>query len=181
MERLVYLCQHRYLKMPKPNPTSIAASDLFWISNINRIVYIHQATGSHLYTSSYNPRPLNPHAPGTLTKCTLYKNAFNDMDSEILNSCENWASDYKIEVASLISWNPSLSTTNCSLQAGYSYCLDSSVPPEIFNCSRFPELLNITVADVMTSNPRIGSNCDTALWSKLSTDGYEQLRVHRKQ
>jgi hypothetical protein len=81
---------------------------------------------------------LYPYASNTLINCTLYENAFNNniTNSEILNTCENWASSYNISVASLISWNPSLSANNCSLRAGYSYCLDSGVPSRELNVCR---------------------------------------------
>ncbi|KAG6005151.1 hypothetical protein E4U21_000405 [Claviceps maximensis] len=46
-----------------------------------------------------------------------------------------------------------------------------------FNCSMAPQLFGITVAELTRLNPWIGSNCDTGIWSHLTSDGYEQVCV----
>jgi hypothetical protein len=42
-----------------------------------------------------------------------------------------------------------------------------------------PNLFGITVAELTALNPWIGSNCDTGIWSQLTSDGYEQVCVLR--
>ncbi|PYH97518.1 hypothetical protein BO71DRAFT_396087 [Aspergillus ellipticus CBS 707.79] len=44
-----------------------------------------------------------------------------------------------------------------------------------------PTSFNISIADATTLNPWIGKDCDAGIWSALSSDGYEQLCVHKAQ
>ncbi|KAI0406600.1 peptidoglycan-binding protein [Xylaria palmicola] len=46
-----------------------------------------------------------------------------------------------------------------------------------FNCSMVPDLLGMTVKDLVSLNPWIGSDCDAGIWSHLNSEGYVQLCV----
>ncbi|KAG2025158.1 hypothetical protein GB937_002919 [Aspergillus fischeri] len=127
--------------------------------------------------------PLNPKAPGTWANCTFYENAFNTKidNYESLNSCHSWSINSGSTVEQLIHWNPSLDPKNCVLDPAYSYCLISGEPQACFNCSMFPSLFNVTVPEVTSMNPWLGTDCDKNLWSVLSSDGYLQLCVQQGQ
>ncbi|KAF4161886.1 hypothetical protein CNMCM6936_002900 [Aspergillus lentulus] len=51
----------------------------------------------------------------------------------------------------------------------------------LFNCSMFPSLFNVTVPEVTSMNPWLGTDCDKNLWSVLSSDGYLQLCMQQGQ
>ncbi|KAI0540468.1 hypothetical protein GGR58DRAFT_130920 [Xylaria digitata] len=71
--------------------------------------------------------PLNSRAPGTISDCFLYENAFTSIATnqslEDANSCQNWAQLAKVSVDNLREWNPSLSADKCVLKTGLSYCV----------------------------------------------------------
>ncbi|KAI0191720.1 LysM domain-containing protein [Xylaria flabelliformis] len=46
-----------------------------------------------------------------------------------------------------------------------------------FNCDMVPDLLGMTIEDLVSLNPWIGSNCDAGIWSHLNNEGYLQLCV----
>ncbi|PYH97517.1 hypothetical protein BO71DRAFT_126264 [Aspergillus ellipticus CBS 707.79] len=91
-------------------------------------------------SGSFTPSPVTtqaqyPTAPGTIEKCVVYQNAFDVNFSEgaetrqwhaggergprgnTLNSCQKW-SDSEVTVSDLITWNPSLNATSCTLKSG---------------------------------------------------------------
>ncbi|KAG5951736.1 hypothetical protein E4U53_002385 [Claviceps sorghi] len=97
--------------------------------------------------------PLLPTAAGTISNCFLYENAFDAAstlkDLSAANTCSSWASFADVTVEQLVEWNPSLSATNCVLQAGKSYCMrkwetppNSTAPPHDYcvaaNRTRIP-------------------------------------------
>ncbi|UKZ93577.1 uncharacterized protein TrAFT101_008487 [Trichoderma asperellum] len=179
-------------------------------------------TATDFVPSPVRTATLQPKASGTISDCYEYENAF-DATSKLknlsaANSCCSWAQYANVTVEQLLEWNPSLSGSNCVLQAGKSYCLQKwQTPPTValpydycapvnrtripassvqpsgcscytnfriqdkrnFNCSMVPDLFGITVAELTRLNPWIGSNCDTGIWSKMTSDGYEQVCVLR--
>lgn len=88
--------------------------------------YIFPKTTMTSFTPTAVPTPaLNPRAPGTLDDCDFYENPIapsspTDVD---LTSCEAWASEAEVNIATFITWNPSLSAANCTLDMNYSYCI----------------------------------------------------------
>lgn len=89
-------------------------------------------------TATPTPVPLptlNPRAPDTVSDCDLYDNPFfaNTTNAMRYNSCENWAQIAGVTVQDLISWNPSLSASNCTLDAEYSYCIISGQTPREYS------------------------------------------------
>ena len=84
-------------------------------------------------TSAFPPvvtDALSTTAPGTIEGCQEYENAFSESVASIvgqsldyLNSCDLWAADSGVSVDDLLAWNPSLSSANCTLQPGNSYCV----------------------------------------------------------
>ncbi|EUC49055.1 carbohydrate-binding module family 50 protein [Bipolaris oryzae ATCC 44560] len=80
--------------------------------------------------------PLWSTAAGTVDNCEVYLNAFSESLSSVLgiaqiNSCAIWAAQAGVTVEDLIAWNPSLSTNNCVLQEGKSYCILKCKSPTI--------------------------------------------------
>lgn len=80
-------------------------------------------------TSTYTPVPIPtfPTAPGTISGCYAYQNYFvvNETISGgplTVNDCSYVAQSWEVLIPDLEMWNPSLSTTNCTFQPGYSYC-----------------------------------------------------------
>ncbi|KAG5929743.1 hypothetical protein E4U42_004670 [Claviceps africana] len=84
-------------------------------------------TPTDFVPSPVQTAPLLPTAAGTIGECFLYENAFdatsNMKDLSVANACSVWASFAEVTVEQLVEWNPSLSATNCVLQAGKSYCI----------------------------------------------------------
>ncbi|KAK2750102.1 hypothetical protein FQN57_004594 [Myotisia sp. PD_48] len=85
-----------------------------------------------LASATDTPVPLTlpdpkPRAPGTIEDCHRYHDGWGSPTIHPrlgdLNSCENWASSWEITVEELITWNPSLSESNCFLDPAYSYCI----------------------------------------------------------
>ncbi|KAG9668275.1 hypothetical protein KCU99_g6485, partial [Aureobasidium melanogenum] len=77
-----------------------------------------------------------PQAPGTSDDCAWYAN----YSSSGLMDCTDVAEEYAITTDQLLSWNPSLSSDlgNCSLQSGYSYCVQTTsatVDPSRNDCT----------------------------------------------
>jgi hypothetical protein len=68
---------------------------------------------------------LLPKASGTVQGCSVYRNY--DANSTELNACGYLAYAYDVSVEQLRQWNPSLGT-DCVLQAGLSYCVESAAP-----------------------------------------------------
>ncbi|GFP55620.1 LysM domain-containing protein ARB_00327 [Trichoderma asperellum] len=145
--------------------------------------FTRPVTATDFVPSPVQTATLQPKASGTIRDCYVYENAF-DATSKLknlsaANSCCIWAQYANVTVEQLLEWNPSLSGSNCVLQAGKSYCIQKWETPHNFNCSMVPDLFGITVAELTRLNPWIGSNCDTGIWSKLTSDGYEQVCVLR--
>ncbi|UNI22107.1 hypothetical protein JDV02_008028 [Purpureocillium takamizusanense] len=92
-------------------------------------------------TSDFVPSPvqtatLRPKASGTTSDCYMYENAFDSTSKlknlVMANSCSNWANFVNVTVEQLVEWNPSLSASNCVLQAGKSYCVQKwRTPPHV--------------------------------------------------
>lgn len=102
-------------------------------------------TASYTFTkpasTTYTPTPiataaLQPTAAGTISGCKTYENAFgNNVDNQTyLNGCAGWAVVADVTVDDLVRWNPSLSSTNCVFEPGYSYCLDAGETKGKSNC-----------------------------------------------
>lgn len=47
----------------------------------------------------------------------------------------------------------------------------------MFTCSRFPEIADITIADITALNPWLGSDRDSNLWDAIGSEGFIQLCV----
>ena len=71
----------------------------------------------------YNPTYL-PQAPGTLSGCYSYQN----YSASLENDCSFIAFLCDVTIDQLLEWNPSLSSnlSICSLQPGYSYCVEQT-------------------------------------------------------
>lgn len=90
---------------------------------------------------------LLPHASGTLENCYMYKN-YRDIPpildqsqsdtlplfTSFINWCSYIQSTFAVTVEDLIKWNPSLNPNNCTMEAGFSYCVlqDSNYKPSRF-------------------------------------------------
>ncbi|KAL4970934.1 uncharacterized protein BDV14DRAFT_194720 [Aspergillus stella-maris] len=78
-----------------------------------------------------------PTASSTLSNCTDYRNYDSTND---LNDCRYVTFSEAISLNDFLDWNPSLPSTDCVLEAGYSYCVgNGSNPyadtgPEYTNC-----------------------------------------------
>ncbi|KAL5365890.1 hypothetical protein BJX96DRAFT_159953 [Aspergillus floccosus] len=58
--------------------------------------------------------------PNVTSGCTYWANSISSTDT-----CTALESFYGITTAQLVSWNPSLSTTDCTLNVGWSYCVEA--------------------------------------------------------
>ncbi|KAL4958709.1 LysM peptidoglycan-binding domain-containing protein [Aspergillus stella-maris] len=79
---------------------------------------------------SYTPVPvplptLNPHAPGTWGDCESYANPFHASGNASLDmaACQTWADEGGVDLPKFVSWNPSLTVENCTMDLGLSYCV----------------------------------------------------------
>ncbi|RDW63078.1 putative LysM domain protein [Aspergillus mulundensis] len=59
--------------------------------------------------------------PDVSTACTYWANSISSSDT-----CADLESYYGLTIAQLVSWNPSLSSTECTLNEGWSYCVEST-------------------------------------------------------
>ena len=96
-------------------------------------IFTRPATATGFVPSPVQTAALQPKAPGTINDCYVYENAF-DAASKLknlsaANSCSNWARFASVTVEQLVEWNPSLSASNCVLQAGKSYCVQKWQTP----------------------------------------------------
>jgi hypothetical protein len=80
-----------------------------------------------------------PFAPGTQNGCFTYKN-YRDVPAivdqsqnfesgvftDYINSCGYLATAYRTTIDDLVKWNPSLDANNCTMKAGFSYCVKIS-------------------------------------------------------
>ncbi|KAK3997776.1 hypothetical protein QBC44DRAFT_391930 [Cladorrhinum sp. PSN332] len=81
-------------------------------------------------TISVGPlQPEKPHAPGSTTACTRWRDSMDLIDEfgsdmSLLNKCRFVTSITEIYMADFIAWNPSLTNDfNCTLDPKYSYCV----------------------------------------------------------
>lgn len=86
-------------------------------SSLNTAIPTPTSDPGYVYTPS-----LLPTASGTIAGCDSYQNYDNTTEAD----CDYIAFAYDITDDELLQWNPSLSTnlSICSLQAGYSYCVE---------------------------------------------------------
>ncbi|RJE24636.1 LysM domain protein [Aspergillus sclerotialis] len=61
-----------------------------------------------------------PTDPDVASGCTYWANDIANGDT-----CDSLESYFGITIDQLVSWNPSLSSTDCSLEEGHSYCVDA--------------------------------------------------------
>ncbi|KAJ5700462.1 hypothetical protein N7536_003475 [Penicillium majusculum] len=101
-------------------------------------------TKSTTTITTYTPGPtyIQAFAPGTDTDCDAYCDGVNSTDNPLQNSgidtsdwdslgynfndCSIFLTLYGVNATQLVSWNPSLITSNCTLQMGYSYWVPKS-------------------------------------------------------
>lgn len=89
----------------------------------------------------YTTDALLPLASGSLTNCVVNRNyrvipAIMDQSQSpdmslfknYINSCEYLAGTYGVSITNLLSWNPSFNASNCTMQAGNSYCVNLNQP-----------------------------------------------------
>ncbi|KAJ5800077.1 uncharacterized protein N7518_002145 [Penicillium psychrosexuale] len=148
------------------------------VGNIATYTGYITTTAAYTFTkpasTTYTPTPaatatLEPTASGTIEGCAIYNNAFSSTiaNATTLNSCNIWASIAEVTVDNLLSWNPSLSASDCTFTSGCFQLHDVFVS------------FNFSVTTVTSLNPWIGSDCDTGVWNALSSDGFEQICVER--
>ncbi|KAH1500856.1 hypothetical protein KXX52_008874, partial [Aspergillus fumigatus] len=58
--------------------------------------------------------------PNVASGCTYWANSIASSDT-----CESLNAYFGITIAQLVSWNPSLSSTSCTLTVGWSYCVEA--------------------------------------------------------
>lgn len=97
--------------------------------------FTRPATTSTVYVT-VPTETLNPHASGTVEGCDLYQNYFDSSSlvdaygspnyTVTTNDCTSVAAENRISLSELLEWNPSLTSDNCQLQAGYSYCVQKN-------------------------------------------------------
>jgi hypothetical protein len=66
-----------------------------------------------------------PTAPGSKAGCASYVEYIttgNTADDQLVNSCVNVARYFGISLDQFLTWNPSLSSTNCVIKTGFAYC-----------------------------------------------------------
>lgn len=131
-----YICLSRPDGIPTPNMTLPGAGSL---ANATAWPSVAPTSEAQL-----------PKALGTLTNCTAYQ---NHKDATILDSfyqpqfatttnmanrCFYVAAKHEITVDQLLAWNPSLSSepSNCTLAAGFSYCVRNGNSSEFSHLSR---------------------------------------------
>ncbi|KAL4943095.1 hypothetical protein BDV06DRAFT_234966 [Aspergillus oleicola] len=78
-------------------------------------------TTGYVATSSVMPT-----ASGMLSNCTDYRN-YDSTNN--LNNCRYIAFAEGIALSDFLDWNPSLQSTDCVLEAGYSYCVGNGSDP----------------------------------------------------
>lgn len=90
------------------------------------------ATSTASASITLSPAPAaSPLASGTIRGCFSYRQYIpvDGADSENsvpVNQCSYLASAYGVEVADILTWNPSLKADNCTLQTGYRYCVQKT-------------------------------------------------------
>lgn len=97
-------------------------------------------TSSTAYTGNVAAESMLPTAAGTIPNCYVYRNYVNDVGSTTntstsLNDCGYVAYAYEVEISDLATWNPSLSNVSCSLQPGYSYCVQMTASGTARECT----------------------------------------------
>ena len=90
-------------------------------SSVNTAIPTATGDPGFLFTSS-----LLPAAPDTIAGCDTYQNYDDSTGFE--SDCSYIAFAYQINTDELLEWNPSLSSnlSTCSLQSGYSYCVEQT-------------------------------------------------------
>ena len=84
------------------------------------------------YTGTLSETSQLPTASGTIPGCFVYRNSQDwdisdpTLNATVINSCEYIAYAYDAEVSEIVTWNPSLRAENCTLQTGFSYCVQKS-------------------------------------------------------
>ena len=100
--------------------------------------FTRPVTATDFVPSPIQTATLQPQASGTISDCYVYENAFDATSKvenlSVANSCSSWAQFASVTVEQLVEWNPSLSASNCVLQAGKSYCVQKwQSPRKIFH------------------------------------------------
>ncbi|KAJ5988345.1 hypothetical protein N7481_003555 [Penicillium waksmanii] len=87
--------------------------------------------------------------PNVSTGCTYWANSILSTDT-----CAALESFYGMNVAQLVSWNPSLSTTACTLTEGWSYCVEApAVKPTTTKATSTSTLTTTTTTTTAASGP----------------------------
>lgn len=71
-------------------------------------------------------RTPSPTASGTVAGCAAYAEYYVSTDAATeasINKCSGVAAYWGSTIQDLLTWNPSLSSTNCAFQKGFSYCV----------------------------------------------------------
>ena len=108
-----------------------------WTTITTTTIFTKPTTTATTYTPG--PTYSQAFAPGTDTDCDVYLDGVDSTNNPLQNSgistsdwdslgynfnnCSVYESLYEVNVTQLVSWNPSLTTSNCTLQMGYSYCV----------------------------------------------------------
>ncbi|KAJ5603315.1 hypothetical protein N7537_006271 [Penicillium hordei] len=159
------------------------------VGNIATYTGYVTSTAAYIFTkpapTTYTPTPAATATPEPTA--SVYNNAFSSTiaDAAAVDSCDIWASIADVTVDDLLSWNPSLSASDCAFMPGVQpsdcncYIQLRAADKSAFNCTMFWSLFNVSVATVTSLNPWIGSDCDVGVWNVLSSDGFEQICVER--
>lgn len=106
------------------------------------------STSSQPFTGTVATGSALPTASGTITNCYSYRNYTSEgrtttNTSISLNDCAYIAYSYNVEISDLEAWNPSLSNSSCSLQPGFSYCVQLTASATARKCTTVTNELRI--------------------------------------
>ncbi|KAL4739523.1 hypothetical protein BDV11DRAFT_169938 [Aspergillus similis] len=126
-----------------------------WISITSATFPSVTVTMSTPTTGYVATRSVMPTASGTLSNCTDYRNYDSAGDR---NNCSYVAFAEAIDLSDFLDWNPSLPSTDCILQAGYSYCVGNGGDSSTGTDSSYCLDLNATEAGTIST-----CNCFTRI------------------
>ncbi|KAL4958979.1 uncharacterized protein BDV14DRAFT_194147 [Aspergillus stella-maris] len=108
-----------------------------------------------------------PTVSGTLSNCTDYRN-YDSVNN--FNDCRYVAFAESIELSDFLDWNPSLPSTDCVLEPGYSYCVGDGSDPYAGTGAESTYCLGLNATELGTIST---CNCFTRVRGyQNSTTGY---------
>ncbi|GKZ65102.1 hypothetical protein AnigIFM50267_007266 [Aspergillus niger] len=133
-------------------------------------LFLTLATFASVYALAVNKRfdngdfPTGDTDPNVTSACTYWANSISSTDT-----CADLESYYGITSTQLTSWNPSLSTTSCALQEGWSYCVSAPAVSTTASSTSTVSTVSSSLLSTTTAAPAPGTT--TGAGSPSPTQG----------